>query len=112
VAAFERKDIDVIVALLAQDAVWEMPPFATWFQGPERVARHLAGQCPGGPGDFRVEPTSANGTPALGMYLRDEDGVFQPFCLQVLTVTGSSFSHVVSFFDLRLFDTFGLPSTR
>jgi RNA polymerase sigma-70 factor (ECF subfamily) len=103
VSAFERKDVDAIVALLAEDAVWEMPPYPTWFRGPEQVARHLTGQCPGGPGDFRLVPTEANGGPALGMYLRDE-----PFCLQVLTIRGSRVSHVVSFFDLRLFDTFGL----
>ena len=111
VAAFERKDVDGIVALLTEDAVWEMPPFATWFLGREQVARHLVGQCPGGPGDFRLEATSANGEPALGMYLRGEDGVFRPFCLQVLTVSRAGFSHVVSFFDHRLFDTFGLPES-
>ena len=27
VAAFEAKDIPGIVAVLAEDAVWEMPPF-------------------------------------------------------------------------------------
>jgi len=112
VAAFERKDIDAIVALLAADAVWEMPPYATWFRGPADVAKHVAGQCPGGPGDFRCVPTAANGGPALAIYLRAEDGVCHPFCLQVLTVSGTAFSHVVSFFDHRLFGTFGLPGTR
>jgi RNA polymerase sigma-70 factor (ECF subfamily) len=113
VAAFERKDVDAIVALLAKDAVWEMPPYATWFQGPEQIARHLSGQCPGGPGDFRLVPAAATGAPALGLYLRSpDDGVFRPFCLQVLTVDGATFSHVVSFFDLRLFATFELPGTR
>ncbi len=112
VEAFERKDVEAIVALLAQDAVWEMPPFATWFQGQEQVARHLTLQCPGEPGDFRFVRTEANGEPALAMYLRGEDGVFHPFTLQAFTVSGSTFSHVVSFFDHRLFETFGLPSTR
>ncbi len=111
VEAFERKDVDAIVSLLAEDAVWEMPPFTTWFQGPAQVARHLTGQCPGGPGDFRFAATEANGEPALGMYLRAEDGVFRPFALQTFTVRGDRFSHVVSFFDQRLFDTFGLPDT-
>ena len=111
-AAFENKDVDAIVALLAEDAVWEMPPFSTWFQGPAQVARHLAGQCPGGPGDFRFVTTEANGEPAAGMYLRGDDGTFRPFSLQVFTVRGDTFSHVVSFFDLRLFDTFGLPDTQ
>ncbi len=110
--AFATKDVDAIVALLAEDAVWEMPPFATWFQGPVQVARHLTGQCPGGPGDFRFVMTEANGEPAVGMYLRAADGTFQPFSLQVFTVDHGEFTHVVSFFDLRLFDTFGLPSTQ
>ncbi|MFC4858038.1 sigma-70 family RNA polymerase sigma factor [Actinophytocola glycyrrhizae] len=111
VAAFERKNVEEIVALLAEDAVWEMPPFTTWFQGPEQVARHLSGQCPGGPGDFRFVTTEANGEPALGMYLRADDGVFRPFTLQTFTVRDGRYSHVVSFFDHRLFDTFGLPET-
>jgi RNA polymerase sigma-70 factor (ECF subfamily) len=110
--AFENKDVDAIVALLAEDAVWEMPPFSTWFRGPVQVARHLTGQCPGGPGDFRFVETEANGEPAVGMYLRGDDGVFRPFCVQVFTTRGDTFSHIVSFFDLRLFDTFGLPDTR
>ena len=104
VAAFERKDIAGIVDLLAHDAVWEMPPFATWFVGPAQVARHLTDQCPGGPGDFDFVHTEANGEPALGMYIGGE-----PFCLQTFTVRAARFTHVVSFFDPRLFDTFGLP---
>ena len=112
VSAFERKDVAAIVALLTEDAGWEMPPFDTWFLGRDSVARHLEGQCPGGPGDFRGELTSANGGPAVGLYLRGADGVFRPFCLQVLTPAGGGFGHVVSFFDDRLFDAFGLPGTR
>ena len=112
VAAFERKDVAAIVALLAEDAVWEMPPFTTWFRGRDQVARHLTGQCPGGPGDFRFVHTHANGEPALAMYLRGEDGVFEPFTLQAFAVREGRFTHVVSFFDPRLFGTFGLPDTR
>jgi RNA polymerase sigma-70 factor, ECF subfamily len=104
VEAFEHKDVAAIVALLAEDAVWEMPPYATWFRGREQVARHLLVQCPGGPGDFSFVATEANGEPALGMYLCGK-----PFCLQTLTARGSELTHVVSFFDHRLFDTFGLP---
>jgi RNA polymerase sigma-70 factor, ECF subfamily len=111
VAAFERKDVAAIVALLAKDAVWEMPPYSTWFLGRDEVARHLVGQCPGGPGDFRFVATEANGEPALAMYLRGDDGVFQRFTLQAFTVRGGEFTHVVSFFDLSLFDSFGLPSS-
>jgi RNA polymerase sigma-70 factor (ECF subfamily) len=111
VAAFERKDVEAIVALLAKDAVWEMPPFSTWFLGRDQVAAHLTAQCPGGPGDFRLVATEANGEPAFGMYLRADDGVFRPFTLQACAVRGGEFTHIVSFFDLSLFDTFCLPSS-
>jgi RNA polymerase sigma-70 factor (ECF subfamily) len=114
VAAFEDKNVPAIVELLTGDAVWEMPPYTTWYQGPDHVAHHLAGRCPGGPGDFRLVQAEANGQPALALYLRDGadgDGVFQPFTLQVLTVTTEGISHVVNFFDHRLFATFGLPDS-
>jgi RNA polymerase sigma-70 factor (ECF subfamily) len=54
--------------------------------------------------------TSANGQPAFGLYMRQPDGPFTPFHLQVLTITGGKVSHVAAFFDPALFDTFGLPA--
>jgi RNA polymerase sigma-70 factor (ECF subfamily) len=111
VTAFEDKDVPAIVELLTSDAVWEMPPYTTWYLGPEHVAHHLVTRCPGGPGDFRLVPTEANGQPAFGMYLRGDDGAYRPFTLQVLTLGPSDITHVVSFFDLRLFEAFGLPET-
>ena len=112
VTAFEDKDVATIVELLTKDVVWEMPPFTIWYQGPEHISRHLTARCPGGPGDFRLIRTEANGQPAFGLYLRGDDGDYRPFTLQVLTVTSAGIAHVANFFDLRLFTTFGLPETR
>ncbi|HLL67850.1 MAG TPA: sigma-70 family RNA polymerase sigma factor [Micromonosporaceae bacterium] len=112
VAAFEAKDIPAIVRLFTADAVWEMPPFTGWYQGAENIGRLIDTQCPaGGPGDMRLIPTSANGQPAFGLYMRGEDGVFRAFNLPVLTVTAAGITHVASFFDLRLFEKFGLPAS-
>jgi RNA polymerase sigma-70 factor, ECF subfamily len=112
VKAFETYDISAIVDLFAKDAVWEMPPFTGWYQGPERIGRLIATQCPAeGPGDMRLVPVEANGQPALAMYMRDADGVHQPFALHVITLTSAGVAHVAAFFDLRLFETFGLPPT-
>ena len=36
VDAFHRHDVDVLVALLRDDAIIEMPPFDFWLQGRER----------------------------------------------------------------------------
>jgi RNA polymerase sigma-70 factor, ECF subfamily len=111
VAAFEAKDTAAMVHIFTKDAVWEMPPFASWYSGAEDIARMIQLKCPGtGQGDMRLVPTTANGQPAFGLYLLDGD-VFRPFNLPVLTLTAGGVSHVSSFFDLRLFRTFGLPET-
>jgi RNA polymerase sigma-70 factor, ECF subfamily len=109
VAAFEVKDVSGIVALLAADVQWEMPPYASWYRGRTHVAQHLRSRCPGGPGDFRLLPAPANGQPGLALYLRGEDGAFHPFCLQVFTFTGEEVTHVATFLDTGLFEVFGLP---
>jgi RNA polymerase sigma-70 factor, ECF subfamily len=102
VTAFEAKDIPAIVSLFTEDVIWEMPPFKSWYQGPDAVATHLALRCQG---DIRMVPTSANGQPAFGLYLNGE-----PFNLQVLTLGEKGISHVVNFLDPSLFPVFGLPS--
>lgn len=107
--ALEDKDISTIVDLLTSDARWEMPPFTGWYQGPEDIGRLVDVQCPAGPGELRMVPTRANGQPAFGMYIIGDDGVFSPFQLQVLEVTGAGVRRVTAFLDLTLFPLFGLP---
>jgi RNA polymerase sigma-70 factor (ECF subfamily) len=111
-AAFEDYDIDRIVSLLTEDAVWEMPPFTGWYRGAADIGRLIAQRCPAkGPGALRLLPTSANGQPVFAVYLRDDGGVARPFQLQQLTVTEAGVAHVACYFDLRLFAAFGLPET-
>jgi len=111
VAAFEAKDIKALVDIFTKDAVWEMPPFTGWYQGAEDIARLIDTRCPAeGPGDMKLIPTRANGQFAFGLYMRDGD-TYRPFNMPVLTLTPQGVSHVSSFFDLRLFATFGLPES-
>ncbi len=109
VSAFWEKDVDTIVELFTKDAVWEMPPFTGWYQGPETIGKLIATQCPGGVHDMPMLATRANGQPAFGLYMRGDDGTFAPFHLQVLAFEGDRVSHVVAFFDPDLFPAFGLP---
>ncbi len=118
VAAFWAKDVDAIAALLTRDAVWEMPPWDSWYQGPETIAALIGGQCPGGSCDMPMLPTRVNGQPAFGLYMRqsaaDPAGatdVFVPFQLQVLDLDGDRVQHVVAFFEAGLFALAGLPTT-
>ena len=112
VAAFEHYDIPRIVELLATDAVWEMPPYLGWYRGAEAIGELIRTNCPAeAPGDQRLLPTAANGQPAFGLYLREPDGSYAAFQLQVLTLRRGRVAHVSVFFDLSLFATFGLPAT-
>jgi RNA polymerase sigma-70 factor (ECF subfamily) len=110
VDAFWRKDIDTIVGLLKLEAVWEMPPFTGWYVGAENIGKLIDTQCPGGVHDMVMLPTTANGQPAFGLYMRAKDGGFKPFHLQVLELDGDRVRHVAAFFELGLFEKFGLPA--
>src|ERR687886_1308693 len=39
--AMQRGDVDAVVAMLAEDAAWSMPPLAAWYTGPEVLSRFL-----------------------------------------------------------------------
>ncbi|MCD4533208.1 sigma-70 family RNA polymerase sigma factor [Nocardioides sp. cx-169] len=110
VEAFWRKDIATIVQLLTAEAVWEMPPFTSWYVGATNIGDLIDTQCPGGTHDMPMLKTSANGQPAFGLYMRAQDGSgFVPFHLQVLELDGDRVKHVGAFFGLD-FTRFGLPA--
>jgi RNA polymerase sigma-70 factor (ECF subfamily) len=110
VAAFENYDVKRIVELLAEDAVWEMPPYLSWYEGSAAIGHLIETHCPAeAPGDQIMVPTWANGQPAFGLYMKQPDGIHSAFQLQVLTLTAKGVSHVSTFFDTTLFAEFGLP---
>jgi len=108
-AAFENADITALMDLLRDDAVFEMPPVPTWFSGRESIGRFLDSRVLDRPGDIRMVPTAANGQPALAGYMRGHDGFHHAHALQVLTVSASHITRIVSFIDPDLFAVFGLP---
>jgi len=57
------------------------------------------------------DPTSANGQPAVGAYLRRDDGAHRAHSVQVFTFADSGVARIVAFLDPDLFATFGLPLT-
>jgi RNA polymerase sigma-70 factor, ECF subfamily len=109
-SAFERDDVDAIVALLSEDAKFAMPPYARWYRGREAIARSWL--MPGGPPPrLRYALTRANGQPALATYRLDpESGAFRALALDVLTLRGGSIAEVFAFRTPELFAGFGLPA--
>jgi RNA polymerase sigma-70 factor (ECF subfamily) len=105
--AFETADIDQLVAVLTEDARWEMPPIATWFEGRDTIVAFLARQMRTiGPAELVA--ISANGQPAFAVYARDHAGTYQPHALHILTITPKGITRIVAFHGSRLFPLFGL----
>jgi RNA polymerase sigma-70 factor (ECF subfamily) len=110
VDAFERYDIDALVALLREDATLSMPPFSLWLQGHRDVAAWLVGPGHGCAGS-RLVPVAANGSWAYGQYRPSgPGGRHEPWALQVIEVSDGRVSGINSFLDTAtLFPLFGLP---
>ncbi|HET6830710.1 MAG TPA: sigma-70 family RNA polymerase sigma factor [Solirubrobacterales bacterium] len=103
VEAWDREDIDGVVAMLTEEATFSMPPIVSWFGGPGGHDE-LRGFLRSGPltGDWRWRHilTTANGQLALGFYCWYEpDQTHRPFALNVLSFEGRKISDVTCFIN-------------
>lgn len=109
VAAWEAGDVDAIVAMLADDVKYSMPPLPAWYAGREAVRGFLVE----GPLSrrWRLLPTWSNGQLAFGTYMWDERrAAYVAAGLDVLVMRGTRVAEVVAFLDACL-PAFGLPET-
>jgi RNA polymerase sigma-70 factor (ECF subfamily) len=109
VDAWERRDVDAIVAMLTEDAMLAMPPHRSWWRGRDAVAafmKHALPTCP----QARHVPTWANGQPAVAWYLWDaEKGSYVATAIELPTLEGAGVKEMTSFVTPELFPRFGLP---
>jgi RNA polymerase sigma-70 factor (ECF subfamily) len=109
IEAWDRGDVDAVVAMLAADATFSMPPNAEWFRGRETIREFL----PRGPLSIprRFVRTRANGQLAFGTY-KLVGGEWLPNAIHVITLGGAGeITDAVAFLDASLFPRFGLPPT-
>jgi RNA polymerase sigma-70 factor (ECF subfamily) len=105
--AWQEGDVDAIIAMLAEDAQFSMPPLPQWFQGRDQIRRFLLD----GPlrSRWRFLQTTSNGQVAFGTYLWDEpSNAYLPGGLDVLTLGEGGITSVTSFLEAD-FPAFGLP---
>jgi RNA polymerase sigma-70 factor (TIGR02960 family) len=109
--AFTSDDIDGLVRMLTDDAWLTMPPATLEYQGRTAIAAFLhQGAAWRGGRTYKLIPTSANGQPAFGCYLRDPAApVFRAHGLIVLTLAGDQISAITRFVDNALLAQFGFP---
>jgi RNA polymerase sigma-70 factor (TIGR02960 family) len=109
VAAFQNADVDELVAVLTEDARYEMPPFINWFRGSAAIGSFLGARMRG----FGKTPairTSANGQPAVALYPPTADGQHRLHALHVLTVGSDGVGRIVAFMDIDALGRFDLPT--
>jgi RNA polymerase sigma-70 factor (ECF subfamily) len=109
VSAWNRGDVDGVVAMLAEDAAFSMPPLTAWYRGREAIRAFL----PTGPLSIprRFEAITANGQPAFGTYRWVEDERrYVPNAVHVITLRGDgAIADATAFLMPELFGIFGLP---
>ncbi|WP_329108735.1 sigma-70 family RNA polymerase sigma factor [Micromonospora sp. NBC_01699] len=111
-AALERGDTEALVALLTEDVTWSMPPLEHWYHGIEAVTDFAVRVPLTGCGTWRHLPTSANGQPAVGSYLWNDDaGAHLAWSIDVLTLRDEQITEVTSFVAAAHFESFGLPAS-
>jgi RNA polymerase sigma-70 factor, ECF subfamily len=119
--AWERGDVDAIVAMLAEDASYSMPPLPTWYRGHGAIADFLERFALRD--RWRLLPTRANAQLAFGCYAWDaERRAYAALSLDVVTLRGTTVCAVTSFvtpytrgparerFATDVFARFGLPA--
>jgi RNA polymerase sigma-70 factor, ECF subfamily len=107
--AWERNDVDGILAMLTHDAAFAMPPRATWYRGHEAIGAFLH-RAPLAPDRrWRLVLTSAGGQPAFATYLWDEQR-WRAHAIDVLTLDREGLiSDVTAFIDADTVRRFGVP---
>jgi RNA polymerase sigma-70 factor (TIGR02960 family) len=111
--AVEGGDVERIVSLLTDDAWLTMPPYPFEYQGHAAIAAFLRDRATIRGAPLRLVPTRANGQPAFGCYLPDEQAApARPYGLMVLTLAGERLSAITWFGDSGVFLYFGLPPSR
>ena len=108
VDAFQREDVNALVALLRDDATVEMPPFELWLRGAADIRDWLLAH--DAMRDHQLIPVRASGAPAAAVYVPAvPGGTPRAFAIHVLDVVDGHISAIRSFIDPGLFALFGLP---
>jgi RNA polymerase sigma-70 factor, ECF subfamily len=98
VDAWDRGDIEGVVAMLTEDACFSMPPAPSWHRGSEALAAFLEVGPLSGDWRWRHVLIRASGQPALAFYCWDQPaGAYLAFALNVLTIRDRRISDVTAF---------------
>jgi RNA polymerase sigma-70 factor (ECF subfamily) len=108
--AWQRNDVDAVVAMLADDARMTMPPWPSWYSGRHAIATFLGSWPLSVRKRWQLLATSANSQPAVAGYLWDEQTTaFRAETIIVLAFHAERIEEITAFRSPELFPLFGLP---
>ena len=113
VEAWEAVDIDRLTALLADEALLTMPPDVMRIVGPAAIGGFFATVPMDGRLELiRLQPTRANGQPALAAYVQESEGEpFRAYGIMVFALDGDRIGGITGFAGYpELYPVFDLPS--
>lgn len=105
--AWENRDVQRMIELLARDVRFTMPPMPVWFEGRDSVSRFLVEHAFKTP--WRLLPLSGNGQPGFAFYLQPEgDDRFRPAAVALLELDKGLIRAIDSFQDEAVLRRFGM----
>jgi RNA polymerase sigma-70 factor, ECF subfamily len=108
VDAWARADVEALRALLAEDAVFSMPPWPIWWRGGDTIAgfaRTAVEVC----AESRKVATRANGQLAIASYSLDAaTGRYMASAIDVFTLEGAAIKEITAFVTPEIFPRFQL----
>jgi RNA polymerase sigma-70 factor (ECF subfamily) len=111
VDAWERGDVEAVVAMLTHDVEVTMPPIPTWYRGRAAAAVFLARSPLGGGRRWRLVPVRANGQVAFAHFLWNRERErFVAHSIDVLTLDGARVDRITAFLSADAVVRFGLPA--
>jgi RNA polymerase sigma-70 factor, ECF subfamily len=110
VEAWERGDVDAVVAMLTDDATITMPPRPTWYRGREAVAGFLREFPLASENRSLLVPAGVSGQLAFGHYFWDAPReCFAGHGITVLTLRGARIADITTFLSPEVFGRLDLP---
>jgi RNA polymerase sigma-70 factor (TIGR02960 family) len=106
--AFQRDDIDGVVALLTDDAFVAMPPNPFWCAGGDAIGQFLRERIAIRGVPWRFVPIGANLQPAFAYYFL-QDGEWVRHGMFVVGVRPDGIASVIRFGERRLLASLGVP---
>jgi RNA polymerase sigma-70 factor, ECF subfamily len=110
VDAWSRGDVEAVRALLAEDAIFSMPPWSSWWRGRDTIAGFAKDAH-----EFCAKALTvfvhANGQSAVAYYhLNDENGRYAAAAIDVITLDGEQITDITAFVSADAFSRFELPA--